>query len=454
MEIILIIVGIFALYWRTQNYNYIIDDIVRRWGYLYEIPEQSPSPEFYSSKPHAWRHLFLSITHGFNVWVVYQLFGFAPALLFAFSPLSVPCAAWITGGYYSVTTLFTLASYFFLFTYHNFIGAGLSALFFAAALGSTITCIGFPFLCVLFNPWGAILFWPMMMYLKGRRFSKGYAIRDMGKQDSFSIKKIPVMVKTVAYYIYMVVFPYRLSFFRHFGEDYTRESNIKKDMESINGWFWLSLVSILAFIGIGCCFSVVGVFWFLVMIAPFSQFKVLGQFVAERYIYLPSIGWYLILGGALAPYPLLLWTVAALYLARSHFYIPAFKNIESLYEDGIRNEPRCLANYANLGERYIHMGRLLEGKNILQKGIDLDSDNFLCYTNTAAYWTQVKDAQRGIYYTEKAMALGQKKSSWFIVHAMREQMKGLHQYEKMMYKLTYPDIFEKKEEVQNVVAMG
>ena len=433
MEIFIIIIGIFILYFRTLNYHYIIDDCVRRWGYLLVVPEVSPHPLFYSSKPSKWRHLFLSITHSINVLIVYLLWGWVPAILFAFSPVSVPCTAWLTGGYYSVTALFTLMSYFFLHTYPNIIGVGLASLFFTAALGSTITCLGFPFMFLVsnvFNPLGLVLFWPTVFYLRGRRFLKGYAIRNMGKQDLFTIRKIPVMTKTVAYYIYKTVFPYRMAFFQHFGEDYIRDEKCKKQMESLDKWFWLSLASILAFIAIGWQFSPLGVVWFLFLIGPFSQFKVLGQFVAERYMYLPSIGWYLILGSALAPHPVLLWSVVGLYIIRSHFYIPAYEKIESLYEDGIRNHPECLANYANLGERYIHVGRLLEGRNILRKGIELDKENFLCYTNMAAFCIQVKDITRGLYYTQKSIDLGLNKSSWYIVDAMRAQRREVQAFEK------------------------
>ena len=437
MEIILIILGIFLLYFRTLNYHYIIDDCVRRWGYLYEVPEVSPHPSFYSSKPSKWRHLWLSINHALNVWLVYLLWGWVPAVLFAFSPISVPATAWITGGYYSVTALFTLTSYFFLTTYPGLIGAVLGSIFFTAALGSTITCLGFPFIFLIFNHWGLVFFWPVITYLRGRRFLKGYAIRNMGKQDRFTLRKLPVMTKTVAYYIFKTIFPYRLSFFQHFGEDYVRDEKCRKYMEAIDKWFWISIVSIILFIAIGWQFSPLGVIWFLFLIGPFSQFKVLGQFVAERYMYLPSIGWYLILGNALTPYPILLWSVVALYVLRSHFYIPAYEKIESLYEDGIRNHPECLANYANLGERYIHTGRLLEGKSILQKGIDLDPENFLCYTNMAAFWVQVRDINKGLHYTEKSIEMGKTKSSWYIVQAMRNQKAELLKFQKKFNKEVY-----------------
>lgn len=435
MIIGLTILGIFILYWRCLNYYFLIDDIVRRWGYLYIVPETSPSPLFYSTKPHAWRHLFPIIMHAINVYVIYVLFGWVPAALFAFSPLSVPGTAWITGSYYAVTAFFTLTAYFFLSHFPNIFGAALGMTFFTAALGSTITCLGFPFIFLFFNPIGLCLFWPVVFYLKGRRFGKGYNIRDMGKKDFFNLGKIPVMTKVIAYYIYKIVFPYRLAFFHKFGESYSNDQETRKDLESVNGWFALSFLSIIAFVCIGWQFSPLGVVWFLCTIAPFSQFKVLGQFVAERYVYLPLIGWSLILGGALAGHPILLTIVLSLYIARSHFYIPTYEKIESLYEDGIRNIPNCLANYANLGERYIHVGRLLEGHNVLARGLKVEPDNFLCFCNTAAFWTQTHGIDQGIYYTEKGIDLGMKKSSWMIVHAMKEQMKALLKHQKLINRL-------------------
>lgn len=457
MTLFIIILGIWLLYWRTlNNSKWIIDDIVPRQGYLYCIPEMSPSPEYYSTKRH-WIHgVLLLFIHSVNVAIVYSLWGWVPALLFAFSPLSVCGTAWATGGYYSVTTLFTLTAYFFFTHYPGLVGCGLASIFFAAALGSTITCLGFPFLFLIFNHWGLIFFWPLLMYLKGRRFTTGYKIRDMGKSDSFYLKKIPVMIKTVAYYIHMVVFPYRLAFFRQFGEDYVNDKKKRQELEAMDGWFWLSCASILLFAAIGWAFSPLGTVWFLFLIAPFSQFKVLGQFVAERYIYLPAIGWYLILGSALAPYPFLLALVVGLYLLRSHFYIPTYSCIESLYEDGLRNEPQCMANYANLGERYIHTGRLLEGKAILSKGLALDVNSFLCNTNIACYWVQVKDMSKAIYYTEKSIEVGNKKSSWFIVNAMRQQHNSVLGYEKHINWLLHGEreLPLKKVEAQGAVVWG
>src|SRR3990167_4466930 len=133
MELVFIIIGIWLLYSRTwlgKNRHYhIIDDNVRRWGYLYDIPTSSPPPTFYSTRPHPWRHFFLILIHSLNVWVIYLLFGWQASALFAFSPISVNGTAWITGGYYAVTMFLTLTSYFFLVGFPNLFGLLAGSLF-------------------------------------------------------------------------------------------------------------------------------------------------------------------------------------------------------------------------------------------------------------------------------------------------------------------------------------
>ena len=276
--------------------------------------------------------------------------------------------------------------------------------FFTAALGSTITCIGIPlvFLCMGYFP-GMVLFWPLGMYLFGKRFNTGFNIRNQGKKDKIHIRKIAVMTKVMAYYIRINLFPNRLAFFREFGRRYRTDSLEKKEMESYNGLFWSSLLLVLTFIGVGWQFSPLGVVWFIVTLAPFTQFKILGQFIAERYLYLPQLGLYLILGSMLSAHPVALAIVLTAYIYRSHLYIPAFRKIESLYKNGIQNYPDCVSNVANLGERYLHIGQLHRSRRLLEEGLKLEPDGFLCCTNLAAYWIAVRGYEQALYYTEKAI---------------------------------------------------
>lgn len=408
MELFYIIIGVWLLYSRTwlgKNRHYhIIDDNVRRWGYLYDIPQTSPPPSFYSSKPHPWRHFFLILTHCLNIWVIDLLWGWQVAALFAFSPISVNGTAWITGGYYAVTMFLTLTAWYFVTQFTGLFGLITGSMFFAAALGSTITCIGIPLLFIFAGPLnGLILFWPLGMYIFGKRFRTGLTIRNTGNKDKITFRKLAVMTKVMAYYLRINLYPNKLAFFREYGRKYNKNPAVTKDLESFGLKFWLAVLVIASFAFVGWQFSPLGVLWFLVTLAPFTQFKILGQFVAERYLYLPQLGIYLILGSMLSPHPVLLAIVLTLYAYRSHLYIPAFRKIESLYKNGIANYPDCVSNFANLGERYLHVGQTHRSRRLLEEGLKLSPTSFLCHTNLAAYWISVRHWKKALYHTNIAV---------------------------------------------------
>ena len=408
MEIALIIAGIWVLYARTwlgKNRScFIIDDNVRRWEYLYVVPEQSPPPSFYSSKPHPWRFFFLVVTHSLNTWVVHLLFGWKVALLFGLSPISVNGTAWITGGYYAVTCFLTLTAFYFIMHFPNMFGGLISSLFFTAALGSTITCIGMPFIFLFWgSKWGLLWFWPLLTYLFGKRFRTGFGIRNEGKKDHITWRKPALMTKVIAYYIRINLFPDKLAFFRKFGFKYNRCDKYKLWMDSYNGDFWLALGVCVAFFYTAWQFSPLGTLIFFCGISPFSQFKLLGQFIAERYLYLPNVGIALILGSMLSSHPILLAILATAYVYRSHIYIPAFNNIENLYKNGIVNYPDCVSNHCNLAERFLHIGETHKAYRLLDEALKMDPESFLAHTNLAAYWITVQNYDRALHHTDLAV---------------------------------------------------
>lgn len=419
MNLLLIMAIIILLYWKVYNFNYIIDDIVRRWDYLYIVPRESPPPNFYQMRPNPWRNFLPVITHMLNVWLLYIMFGTTPALLFAVFPLSVNGAAWKTGGYYSLTTFLALTAYYFIAFNPNVFGALLGATFFAAALGTTIVCLGLPFLFLFVGTkWGLILFWPLIMYLTGERFTQGFKIRNTGKRDRFTWRKPAVMTKVLAHYIYIIIWPTRLAFFKSFGFDYLRKPEEKKIMDSYNKDFWVSLLVVVAFFVAGMLISPLGTMWFFVCLAPFTQFKLLGQFVAERYLYLPSVGYILIIS-KLCTNPIILMIVATLYVLKTIDYIPAFKNILNLYKHGIKDVPDCSTNYCNLGERYLHSGKLEESRKLFYKSLQMDKSSFLAWVNLAAYYSVTGNNFGSLYCTEMGMVNSNPENSGVMLHNQR-----------------------------------
>lgn len=445
MDLLLIILLVLILYWRTMDYQYLIDDIVRRWGFLLEIPETSPNPEFFSVNPPKSKHLFLTLTHCVNVSVIYFLWGWKAALLFAVNPFSVSCTAWVTGGYYQITTFLTLTAYFFLVKLPGIYGGCLGALFFTAALGSTINCLAIPFIFFVYPPLsGLALLWPLAFYLFGRRFRIGFNKRDSGKGDKFTIRKFIVMPKVLAYYIKNIVVPLKMAFFREYGFEYGKDPKVKENLETVNQEFWESIIIVSLFIGMGFWLSPFGILFFLAGLLPFTQWKVLGQFVAERYVYLPLVGYVLILDRLFSIHPLMLvpfFALVVFYIWRSHKYIPAFKNIETLYENGIEQFPKCTSNYVNLAERKLHLTEFYEAYKLLKRGLEFDPKSFLCHANMAAYWLAINQPEMGKYHTITAIRYSDNRGMAYNVFKHQLTyilggMKKFRDFEKEIQKIT------------------
>ena len=213
MAIFLIILLIWVLYLRTFNYRYIVDDWVKRDGYMYDVPLVQPPASLYRTHPAELYRCFMIGMHCFNTWFIYSLWGWAPALLFAVHPMAVWGVAWVTGNYYATTTFFCLEAYYILVHFPNVWGVLVAMPIFAAALNSTICGISFPFLFLLTgNIWGCFLFIPLIIFLKGKRFTTGMKIRDGFKVNKplktpFTYKRLFLMTKVMGKYIMDCIWP-------------------------------------------------------------------------------------------------------------------------------------------------------------------------------------------------------------------------------------------------------
>lgn len=138
MELLGIIALVFLLYFRTLSYNYVIDDNVKREGYMYDVPLSPPPHEFFSTRPSKLYRLFMIAMHCVNVAIIYMLWGWGPALVFAVHPQAVWGVAWVTGNYYATAAYFSLVAYFILHQFPGAIGALVAMPFYVAALNSTV----------------------------------------------------------------------------------------------------------------------------------------------------------------------------------------------------------------------------------------------------------------------------------------------------------------------------
>lgn len=419
MALFLIIALVVALYIRTVDYHYVIDDNVKRDGYMYEVPETGPHPSLWVNKPSRWYRLFMIGMHCVNVSIIYLLWGWAPALLFAVHPIGVWGTAWVTGNYYATTAYFCLISYYFLTTLPNAFGAAIAMAFYTAALNSTICGITFPFLFLfpfMGTPWGLTLFFPLAMYLRGKRFTTGIKIRldfNKGKvvQAKFTWRRLILMTKVVARYIHICLFPERQGFFRSFGSGLQEYQEKYDRIHSANSEFWASLALCLTlFIG-GLFINPVGTVWFFGIIMLHSQWNMTGQFFAERYAYLPIIGLCLIAGTVLQHYPIAMAAVVTYLAYKTHKFIPYWQNQEKLWEKDVESFPEHALAYNNFAQWFMNGTKhepyiINRTAMLLQQAVMRAPNSWEIHMNLACFAVMyIRDYKEGLRETRIALDL-------------------------------------------------
>ena len=361
MSILLILGLIVLLYIRTLNFNYIIDDNVKRSGYMYEVPLTLPDPNFQLTRPSEWYRLFMIGMHCVNTWIIYMLWGWCPALLFGVHPMSVWGVAWVTGNYYATTAYFCLIAYYILHAFPNILGALVAMPIFAAGLNSTICCVSFPFIFLLTGQWwGCSLFIPLAIYLRGRKFSTGIKIRDSFKENKplvipkFELRRFYLIPKIMALYILDCFFPDKCALFAPYGHEINDDKNIYDRWHSCNFSFWKSLsICGVTFIG-GMFVSPLATIWFFTILALHSQWRMTGQFYAQRYLYCALPGFCVVVGILIQSHPILVAIIATFLFIRSFLFIPAFKNNEALLLNDLDAFPNYSTSYNSLAQNYLN----------------------------------------------------------------------------------------------------
>ena len=380
---------------RQYSYRYLIDDPTPRNGYLYG----DLSPKF----PYTWydrrRPLMATITNiGVFVAVcgyIHLLFGWKAALLYAVFPLNVSGVAWITGNYYMSTVLLCLASYAALG--YGLIGAGVSAVFYGAALNSTLLSLPFFVVLSLF-PMGWLSLIPLIGFLFGKRLKTGLTKRKvshdgMGVQSGFAWRNFYHVPRVLAYYLYLSFYPARLGFFHAFG---------KNDKQQTVG-FWLAsvLVMIASAVFMAAVDWRMAVWWFASM-GVFSQFIIFGQFVTERYTPLANVA-FCVIAAAVLPTEAF-WAIGALWFYRSLDYIPAWKSDERLFSYSATQFKEAGENWVNLGSYYLERKDSFSAiKPLLVAEKLVKGDKYGIYCDLANCYASGGFFEKALEYTDKAL---------------------------------------------------
>jgi len=406
IHFLFITVIILALYFKTYKYNNLMDDHVRREGYLYIVPCPPVPVEDgvrYDDKERSYLATFTNIgTYLATCFVIQLLWGWKVALLYAVMPLNVSGTAWITGNYYMSTVFLLLTSYYFL-TLSPW-GVFIALPFYVGALESTVSALSFPFFVSFVTPFGWVMFAPLLSFLFGKRFRYGMKIRKEGheklglKVGKFHWRNLLGATNVMAYYIILSTGLARFGFFHTF-ETYTHIFKFSRHT-------FLSATLLIVFTVFGLIYDPFGYFWFMLFIGVFSQIMPnYGMFVAERYTYIANVGTCILLGSFLEVYPQAFPVVATVWFMISSKYVRAYKNNEILFSHSFSAFPECPNNYVNYGSLMIEKGRFFDAiKPLLLAEKLCPTNKSKIYVDLANCFAWAKDFSKALDYTRKALA--------------------------------------------------
>jgi len=316
-------------------------------------------------------HVWSLIVHSIIIFLCYNFlkfhFGesiaFPATLLFSIHPIISQCVAWISGINYLYCFSFLLANYNILHLNLSYYWTiPLTILFTSlASLSLLVGCFNFAILWVLGYHWEAFsaLIVGILIMLKDGREVVTYRRREFKKQNMTesitpNVRKPIVMLKTLWYYICLIIHPKSLGLYHEYGYHYGRQDE-EPDIK-----FWLGLISLCGMLtafwygNLIIRFSVV---WFLAYFLVFSNFITANQFVVERYVYIPSLSYAVIFSWLLYPYPQLFWLLIGFYAMRSIMHVWTFKDHITFYTSNVMNFPKSEVALGNLGVAYQSKGK-------------------------------------------------------------------------------------------------
>ena len=328
------------------------------------------------------------------------------AALFGWHPLHVESVAWISERKDVLSTFFALLS---LLSYaanareRRRASFWLALVFFALGLLAKPMLVTLPFVFLLLD------FWPLARLVT----SPGGTLPAGGK--AFDRKEATVLVWEKWPFFGLVVISCVLTFFAqktggavvsltHVPLSYRIENAPIAALKYVLKLFWPANLSPMYLLGriywwqaiLSCAFLlavsmaawcwretkpyfIVGWFWFLGMLMPVIGLVQVGsQAMADRYTYLPSVGFFLAVvflaadGLARLQTPKIISTgislvILAACISATEFQLPFWQNSETLFRRAIELNPRNVFALINLGVTHQEQGRLNEALAVYQQ---------------------------------------------------------------------------------------
>lgn len=404
-------------------------------------------------------HLTNTLLHIANAILIYLLAMYLfrvrgaaifTALLFLVHPVQTEAVTYISGRADPLMTLFLLLSSIF-FIKALYIGS--LSCFILALLSKEVSLI-FPILLLIYCLLEgkkifkkrvlslAGYFLISIIYLLVRVFILNFL--QTATSDTPLFTRIIISCKTFAHYLGFIVFP--------FGLHMERQLDIKGSL--LEPDIWLSLVLLILFIFFASKtakrskITSFGLWWFLTSLLPTSGIFPINAFLAEHWLYVPSVGLFLAISSyaveisnrryqKISPVIFILILTAFSMLtirqntvwkdkeklykhilklnpqsSRAHFNLGSTYGEKNLDDEAILEFKKAIElksdyvdAYVNLGYAYQKKGKVDEAVRIFKKAIEVKADSYLPYYYLANLYNDTSRATESIELYQKALKL-------------------------------------------------
>lgn len=397
-------------------------------------------------------HLITLALHIINCVLIYLALGqnsvsFLTAIFFSIHPVAMQgSSVWLSGKGYAAGLMFTLLAFWL---------APFAPVFYW--IGSFyISVLAMPMIFLKTAYWYWVFLIPIVFFLRRKNLKDAisFKYKMVSKtRNPLQWRNLILIPKTVGYYLSHCIFPTRLGIHHEYIQMHGVTPEETKESLSLKDWFfWLGLASI---IGSAYMFFfrwgpvAFGVFWFMVFIAPWSNWiAAVNQQIGERYCVISLVGIMFAVANLVIDYPVAYVAMIVYYATITNNFMPAYHNVLDFAWYNVHNFPRSFQGWlwkSDLEKNFRLNERAFDSAMM---AFMLRPDDFLVNNNLAAMLLQqrkYKEAEDFIKRMEVARLYneGLDKQRKDRIAAMRAQIdEDLRQINKIIGKQERGSVYE------------
>jgi len=371
-------------------------------------------------------HLGATLTLYFLLSLLYlkKKTAFFAASIFAVHPILTESITWISGGYYSLSTfliLFSFSTYVLSTNSKKSKSYVLSIIFYFLALATSEKVIAFPFVLFLYEAffaslkkrWKKLIPFFVLSAIWGLYLLRAFGIRTVALEESFYQKQpasslnvsqkivnfVRLLSVAITSYLGLIFWPDKLTLY-HSEMTFSQAEYLAK--------FFILLATIVAAIWFYKKDQRI-FFWlsfFFIALSPTLTPFGVSWIVAERYVYLASIGIFVVTAIGVEklsktfknknlPWLILAFILPALTI-RTIIRNNDWKDQDHLWIAAAKTSPSSPQNHNNLGDMYGRHGNLDKAVEEFKKAIALNPKYADAYHNLANIYIGKKDIDKAI----------------------------------------------------------